>query len=157
MKTTLDVMIVPVGGEPYMKALEADGRGSFLPALQECVGGLIAPMGYVFGDAPAVYCNDEGKLAGSGCAPNRAVYADEDMAAAGYASPSDPSRAVKPGELFDIAFGDLVCVGLDPATGESRDISTEERGRVAGRFGGRESIESGGLEAARIRLAAIFR
>lgn len=96
MKTTLEAMIVPVGGKPYSKTLEADEDGSFLRALQECVGGHIEPMGYLFDDAPTVYCNEEGKLAGSGCRPNRAVYATEAMAQAGYASPNDPSRAVRP-------------------------------------------------------------
>ena len=97
MKTTLEAVIVPVGEKPYPKTLEADENGSFLRALQECVGGRIEPLGYLFGDAPTVYCNEEGKLAGSGCRPNRAIYATEAMANAGYASPNDPSRAVKPG------------------------------------------------------------
>lgn len=157
MKTTLEAMIVPVGGEPYPKTLEADEHGSFLRALQECVGGHIEPMGYLFDDAPTVYCNEEGKLAGSGCRPNRAIHATEAMANAGYVSPNDPSRAVRPDELFYIVFGDMVCVGFDPETGEDRDITAEERGRVTDRFGSRESIESGELEALRIRLSARHR
>ena len=87
-----------------------------------------------------------GKLAGSGCRPNRAIYATEAMAQAGYASPNDPSRAVKPDELFDIVFGDMVCVGFDPETGEDRDITTEECQRVMERFGSVESIASGPIE-----------
>lgn len=154
MKTTLEAIIVPVGGTPYPKTLEADENGSFLRALQECVGGRIEPMGYLFDDAPTVYCNEEGKLAGSGCRPNRAIYATEEMAEAGYASPNDPSRAVKPNELFDIVFGDMVCVGFDAETGEDRDITPEERERVTERFGSGESIGSGELEALRIRLSS---
>lgn len=157
MKTTLEAMIVPVGGKPYPKTLEADEDGSFLRALQECVGGHIEPMCYLFDDAPTVYCNEEGKLAGSGCRPNRAVYATYAMAQAGYASPNDPSRAVRPDELFDIVFGDMVCVGFDPETSEDRDIAPEERERVTERFGSRDSIESGELEALRIRLSACHR
>lgn len=157
MKTALEAMIVPVGGAPYPKTLEADENGSFLRALQECVGGHIEPMGYLFDDAPTVYCNEEGKLAGSGCRPNRAIYATEAMANAGYASPSDPSRAVRPDELYDIVFGDMVCVGFDPETGEDRDITPEEHERVIERFGSRESVESGYLEALRIQLAARHR
>ena len=157
MKTTLKAVIVPVGGAPYPKTLEADENGSFLRALQECVGGPIEPMGHLFGDAPTVYCNEEGKLAGSGCRPNRAVYATEAMASAGYVSPSAPGRAVKPDELYDIVFGDMVCVGFDPETGEDRDITPEEREHVIKRFGSRESIESGYLEALRIQLAARHR
>ena len=154
MKTTLEAMIVPVGEKPYLKTLEADENGSFLRALQECVGGHIEPMGYLFDDAPTAYCNEVGKLAGRGCRPNRAIYATEAMANAGYVSPNDPSRAVKPDELYDIVFGDMVCVGFDPETGEDRDITPEERERVTERFGSRESIESGYLEALRIHLSA---
>ncbi len=79
------------------------------------------------------------------------------MANAGYASPNDPSRAVKPGGLYDIVFGDMVCIGFDPETGEDRDIAAEERERVTKRFGSRESIESGYLEALRIQLAGRHR
>lgn len=146
MKTTLEAMIVPVGGKPYPKTLEEDQNGSFLRALQECVGGHIEPMGYLFDDAPAVYCNEEGKLAGSGCRPNRAVYATEEMAQTSYANPGDPSRAVKPDELFGIVFGDMVCVGFDPETGEDRDITPEECQRVMERFGSVESIASSPIE-----------
>lgn len=106
MKTTLEAMIVPTGDMPYRKTLQADENGSFLRALQECVGGRIEAMGWVFGDEPTVYCNEEGLLPGSGCAPNRAIYADAAMAEAGYASQDDPSRPVEPGELYHIAYGD---------------------------------------------------
>ena len=114
-------------------------------------------MRYLFDDAPTVYCNEGGKLAGSGCRPNRAIYATEAMANAGYASPSDPSRAVRPDELYDIVFGDMVCVGFDPETGEDRDITTEECERVIERFGSCESVESGYLAALHIQLAARHR
>ena len=142
MKETLEAMVVPTGGMPYRKTLEADEDGSFLAALQDCVGGRIEAMGYVFGDAPAVYCNEEGLLPGSGCAPNRAIYADAAMAEAG--------------ELYHIAFGDLVCVGFDPETGEDRDIAEAERRRVMERFGSLESIASGPIEA-RAVLARLAR
>ena len=54
---------------------------------------------------------------------------------------------MREGELFHIAFGDLVCVGFDAETGEDRDIAEEERRRVMERFGGAGSIASGTLEA----------
>ena len=147
MENTLEVMVVPTGGMPYRKTLEADENGDFLTALQECVGGRIEPMGYVFDDEPCVYCNEEGLLPGSGCTPNRAIYADAAMAEAGYASQEDPSRAVREGELFHIAFGDLVCVGFDAETGGDRDIADAECERVMERFGTLESIASGPIEA----------
>ena len=146
MKTTLEAMIVPTGDMPYRKTLQADENGSFLRALQECVGGRIEAMGWVFGDEPTVYCNEEGLLPGSGCAPNRAIYADAAMAEAGYASQDDPSRPVEPGELYHIAYGDMVCVGFDPETGEDRDITPEECQRVMERFGSVKSIASGPIE-----------
>ena len=95
---------------------------------------------------PTVYCNEEGLLPGSGCAPNRAIYADAAMTEAGYASQDDSSRPVEPGELYHIAYGDMVCVGFDPETGEDRDITTEECQRVMERFGSVESIASGPIE-----------
>jgi len=57
---TLEAGVVPVGGHPYRKTLEADCDGSFLRALQACVGGPIEPASYIFEDAPAVYVNEEG-------------------------------------------------------------------------------------------------
>lgn len=93
MKTTLEAMIVPTGGMPYRKTLQADENGSFLRALQD-----------------------------------------------------DPSRPVEPGELYHIAYGDMVCVGFDPETGEDRDITPEECQRVMERFGSVESIASGPIE-----------
>lgn len=62
---TLDVMVVPVGGLPYCKTLEADRDGSFLHGLQACVAGPIEPASYIFEDAPAVYVNEEGLLGAS--------------------------------------------------------------------------------------------
>lgn len=44
MKSTLEAMIVPVNGLPYNTTLEADGNGSFLTAMQGCVGGPIEPI-----------------------------------------------------------------------------------------------------------------
>lgn len=157
-KSTLEVMVVPVGGEPYRKTLQADADGSFLHALQSCVGGLIEPAGYIFGDAPAVYVNEEGLLGASLDMANRAVYATSEMAEAGYFSQMDYSHMVREGELYSIVFGDMVCVGFDPETGEDRDITDEEAARVAERFGGSESIQSGAVEFLRMafrRRAAV--
>lgn len=150
MKTTLEAMIVPVDEPPRDITLEADEKGSFLAAMQKCVGGPIEPMGWVFDDTLAVYCNEEGKLDAAFNPPNRAIYATREMAEAGYASPTDHSRAVQEGEVVDIAFGDMLCVGFDAETGESRDIAPGERARVMERFGSAASIASGLFEAMRI-------
>lgn len=149
-KKTLQVMVVPTGGEPYRKELEADAQGSFLHALQACVGGPIEPCGYIFGDAPSVYVNEEGLLGATLDDANRAVYATREMADAGYLSQMDYSHAVEEGELYSIVFGDMACVGFDPETGGDRDITDEECERAVGRFGGTESIQSGAVEFLRL-------
>ena len=80
------------------------------------------------------------------------------MAEAGYFSQMDYSHMVREGELYSIVFGDMVCVGFDPETGEDRDITDEEAARVAERFGGSESIQSGAVEFLRMafrRRAAV--
>ncbi|MBQ9042264.1 MAG: hypothetical protein IJ111_05545, partial [Eggerthellaceae bacterium] len=73
-------------------------------------------------------------------------------AEAGYLSQMDVSHAVAEGELDSIVFGDRVCVGVDPETGEDRDITDAEAQRVMERFGSDESIMSGGLELIRTML-----
>ena len=149
---TLDVMIVPVGGLPYRRTLEADRDGSFLHGLQTCVGGPIEPADYIFEDAPAVYVNEEGLLGASLETANRAIYATKQMAELGYLSQMDYSHAVEEGELYSIVFGEMVCVGFDPGTGEDRDINDAEAERVVERFGSDESVMSGGLELIRTML-----
>ena len=72
------------------------------------------------------------------------------MAEAGCLSQMDFSHAVAEGELYSIVFGDMVCVGFDPETGEDRDITDEEAQRVMERFGSVESIESGADEHLRL-------
>lgn len=146
MKRTLDVMVVPVGREPELKTLESDENGSFLKALQGCVGGLIESLPRLFDDAPAGYCNEEGALGATFLDANRAVYADKAMEDAGFLSQLDFRTPVREGDLYAIVFGDMVFTGLDPDTGESRDISPEERERVRERFSGAESIDSGASE-----------
>ena len=51
-----------------------------------------------------------------------------------------------------IVFGDTVCAGFDPETGEDRDVTDAEAQRVMDRFGSDESIESGGLELVRMMM-----
>ena len=74
------------------------------------------------------------------------------MAELGYLSQMDFSHAVAEGELYSIVFGDMVCVGFDPETGEDRDITDAEAERVMDRFGSDESIMSGGFELIRMMM-----
>lgn len=64
---------------------------------------------------------------------------------------------MREGDLYAIVFGDMVFCGLDPETGESRDISPEECERVRERFGGAESIDSGASELLSLVLAGSLR
>ncbi len=117
MKRTLDVMIVPVGCEPEFKTLESDKSGSFLKALQGCVGGLIEPLPWLFDDAPAGYCNEEGVLGATFLDANRAVYADKAMEYAGFLSQLDFATPVREDDPYAIAFGDMAfCIKLQDDT-----------------------------------------
>lgn len=157
MKRTLDVMVVPVEREPESKTLESDENGSFLKALQGYAGGPIEPLPWLFDDAPAGYCNEEGALDATFLDANRAVYATKAMEDAGFLSQLDFATPVREGDLFTIVFGDMVFCGFDPETGESRDISPEECERVRERFGGAESIDSGANELLSLALSGRLR
>ena len=150
-------MVVPVGREPEPRTLEADESGSFLKALQGCVGGPIEPLSWLFDDAPAGYCSEEGTLGATFLDANRAVYADKAMEDAGFLSQLDFATPVREGDLYAIVFGDMVFTGFDPETGESRDIPPEECERVRERFGGAGSIDSGANELLSLALAGRLR
>lgn len=119
-----------MGREPELKTLESDENGSFLKALQGCVGGLIEPLPWLFDDAPAGYCNEEGALGATFLDANRAVYADKAMEDAGFLSQLDFRTPVREGDLYAIVFGDMVFTGLDPDTGEKpRHLTRGARAR----------------------------
>lgn len=158
MKTyqAIEAMVIPVGGEPEVALLVSDENGSFRSAVERVLGGEPEAVTWPFGDSPAMFrCG--GRTAPRTFADaNRAVYADADMADAGVKSPSEPWRNVREGELYDIAFGPLVCVGIAGEWGGCRSLTEDERERVAERFGGAESIGSGVREALRAAFGADF-
>ena len=118
---------------------------------------MIEPLPWLFDDAPAGYCNEEGALGATFLDANRAVYADKAMEDAGFLSQLDFRTPVREGDLFTIVFGDMVFTGFDPETGGSRDISPEECKRVRERFGGAGSIDSGASELLSVALAGRLR
>lgn len=134
----MKAMLVPTGEMPREMEI-----GDYKD-IQQAVGGTFAAFGWIFDDAPTVYVNDDGKFA---CDPNRAVYA----------RPEDAGRqtwgggVLEEGDLIDIIYGDFVAIGFDYETGEERDISEEEAEKVMERFGTAESIDSGFLEAMRVK------
>ena len=138
----MKAILVPVGAMP--RTVEIDGS---LKSMQEAVGGNIELCSWVFNDQPTVYVNEEGKFT---CEPNRAVYATE----ADEGCVKWDGTKVKRGDLLEILFGDILCVGFDPETGEDRDVTDEEIRRVNERFGTVRSIDSGLIEVLRIQLGA---
>lgn len=135
----MKALLIPVGEEP--REVEVEG----LADLQELVGGHIDAAGWVFDNAPLLYVNDEGKV--NGMLPNRAVYVTEKE----DGCQKWDGGAWAEGEVIDILFGSIVAIGLDPRTGDERDISSEEADRVRERFSGSpEAVYSGVLEYLKI-------
>lgn len=140
----MKAVLIPVDGYPHEIDLKVEENGSVLPSLQSAVGGLIDAFDPVFNCEPTLYVNDEGIYS---CPPNRAIYATEQMAEIGYVSQlSDGYHPIQKDELYTVIFGDIVAIGLDRETGESRDITAEEARRVISYFS-EISAPGSGLEA----------
>lgn len=105
-----------------------DKNGSTLKPL---VGGNIEAFDIAFGEKVSLYVNEEGLFT---CPPNRAIFATEEMAKAGYLSQLDYSKVVEMGDFYTVLNGDIVAVGFDPETGESRSLTDGELSRVEGYF-----------------------
>lgn len=99
--------------------------------LQALVGGNIETFDIAFGEEVSLYVNEEGLFT---CPPNRAIFATEEMAKAGYLSQLDYSKVVEMGDFYTVLNGDIVAVGFDPETGESRSLTDGETARVEGYF-----------------------
>ena len=65
---------------------------------------------------------------------NGSTFATEEMAKAGYLSQLDYSKVVEMGDFYTVLNGDIVAVGFDPETGESRSLTDGETARVEGYF-----------------------
>lgn len=98
---------------------------------QALVGGNIETFDIAFGEGVSLYVNEEGLFT---CPPNRAIFATEEMAKAGYLSQLDYSKVVEMGDFYTVLNGDIVAVGFDPETGESRSLTDGETARVEGYF-----------------------
>lgn len=96
-----------------------DKNGSTLRPLQALVGGNIEAFDIAFGETVSLYVNEEGLFT---CPPNRAIFATEEMAKAGYLSQLDYSKVVEMGDFYTVLNGDIVAVGFDPETGESARV-----------------------------------
>lgn len=95
------------------------------------MGGNIETFDIAFGEGVSLYVNEEGLFT---CPPNRAIFATEEMAKAGYLSQLDYSKVVEMGDFYTVLNGDIVAVGFDPETGKSRSLTDGETARVEGYF-----------------------
>lgn len=124
-------MLIATGEAPREVTLLPDKNGSTLKSLQALVGGNIETFDIAFGEGVSLYVNEEGLFT---CPPNRAIFATEEMAKAGYLSQLDYSKVVEMGDFYTVLNGDIVAVGFDPETGESRSLTDGETARVEGYF-----------------------
>lgn len=124
-------MLIPTGEPPREMTLLPEKNGSTLKPLQTLVGGNIEPFDIVFGDGISLYVNEDGLFT---CPPNRAIFATEEMEKAGYLSQLDYTKPVEMGDFYTVLNGDIVAVGFDPETGESRSLTGGELSRVEGYF-----------------------
>ena len=124
-------MLIATGEPPREVTLLPDKNGSTLRPLQALVGGNIETFDIAFGEEVSLYVNEEGLFT---CPPNRAIFATEEMAKAGYLSQLDYSKVVEMGDFYTVLNGDIVAVGFDPETGESRSLTDGESARVEGYF-----------------------
>ena len=124
-------MLIATGEPPREVTLLPDKNGSTLKPLQALVGGNIETFDIAFGEEVSLYVNEEGLFT---CPPNRAIFATEEMAKAGYLSQLDYSKVVEMGDFYTVLNGDIVAVGFDPETGESRSLTDGETARVEGYF-----------------------
>ena len=114
-------MLIATGEPPREVTLLPDKNGSTLKPLQALVGGNIETFDIAFGEGVSLYVNEEGLFT---CPPNRAIFATEEMAKAGYLSQLDYSKVVEMGDFYTVLNGDIVAVGFDPETGESHDCTS---------------------------------
>lgn len=124
-------LLIATGEPPREVTLLPDKNGSTLKPLQALVGGNIETFDIAFGEEVSLYVNEEGLFT---CPPNRAIFATEEMAKAGYLSQLDYSKVVEMGDFYTVLNGDIVAVGFDPETGESRSLTDGETARVEGYF-----------------------
>lgn len=145
---TVTIGIVPMDADPYMEAIPVDDESEGLAALNDIVGGYIESFDAISpNDQVTIYVNERGIP--MSLPPNRAVYATKRMAMLGYTSQIVHGMPVHENELYAVLFGDFAIVAHD-RQGRMRDLTEEEFHKVADRFFGRKSQESGRREIERM-------
>ena len=150
---SIRAVLIPTNGFPREIWLPRDADGDGHPrALLESVGGLIdlfaIPADELVGADLIV--NDDGLAT---CPPNRAIYATEAMAEAGYLTQLDYRTTVKPDDLYTVLHGDIVAVGHDPLVGDFISLTDAQVQKVTDYFTDKSAPGSGELEEAAILVA----
>ena len=127
----MHAVLIPTDGMPHRVEVEVDQFGSALRGLQRLVGGNIDVFDALWEGSPSLYVNDEGLYE---CEANRCIVATREMEQAGYLNMFDFRTPAKEGRPFTVLFGDIVALGLDPETGEDRDVTPEEADKVCEYF-----------------------
>lgn len=120
-------LLIRTDRKPVTIDIEKDENGSTLDSLQHLVGGNIEAFPVLFEEGIDLYVNEDGLTT---CPPNRAIYATKAMEEEGYLSQMDYSHVAKEGELYTVLHGDIVAVGFDPETGDSRGLTDDESEEV---------------------------
>lgn len=107
----IHAMLIATGELPREVTLLPDKNGSTLKPLQALVGGNIETFDIAFGEGVSLYVNGEGLFT---CPPNRAIFATEEMAKAGYLSQLDYSKVVEMGDFYTVLNGDIVAADFAP-------------------------------------------
>ena len=111
-------MLIATGEPPREVTLLPDKNGSTLKPLQALVGGNIETFDIAFGEEVSLYVNEEGLFT---CPPNRAIFATEEMAKAGYLSHLDYSKVVEMGDFYTVLNGDIVAIGFNGSISDLAD------------------------------------
>lgn len=126
-------IVIPVDGDPHEVYVAEGSAEATLGDMQRLVGGDVEPLVLpIFGadeatgrPRPVALWCDEGGIS-QGLRPNRAVYASAEMQREGYLSQVDFQTPVEEGDLYTILSGDVIALGFDPDTGESRSLTDSE-------------------------------
>jgi hypothetical protein len=154
MENTVRAVIVPVDESSYEIYLERDETGGVLKPMQEAVDGYVECVRWVFGDALDVWVNDEGIF---NCEPNRAVYAQDKHVGVLCSEFDRERKPVEKNDLITVLFGQMVVLGADLETGETRSLTDAEVERVKKTFDTAHSIGSGKREIMDFQLHNKFR
>lgn len=121
-------VLIPVHEEPRETYIDLDES---YEQMKDAVDGLIDHLTILDGGKIDLWVNDDGL--NNGMPPNRVVWADNEMAEAGYLSQWDFSTVVKEGDLYTILHGPILAAATD-VEGDVASLTDEQAKLVKERF-----------------------